>query len=125
MLQIPDSNEVYMHDSSALHYEVPPKFTSNSQEVKSRKKPLDSALALCLLFKSLVGGKGLSEKDISAILKLIHDPDFDVSSVPFFTGRACNKWLKKKLEEENGPLEVRIIFLPCCVLFPETPYCFF
>lgn len=64
-----------------------------------------------MTLKSRLGGKGLSEKDMSAIMEVLHHPKFDIKNVPYKTGRGYNLWLRKKLEAANGPLEVIVTIL--------------
>lgn len=70
----------------------------------------DSPLSIALAFKSCAGGKGLSEKDMTTILKVFLHPEFDSTKIPFSTGKSCKNWLKRRLETENGSPEVANLF---------------
>lgn len=83
--------------------------------------PFDVALALAaFLNKGCVGGRGLSINDQSELLAILHHPQFDKDDIPYHSGKSCRTWLRRKLESENGPIEVihyyLITFIFCIVV---------
>lgn len=82
----------------------------NEDNINFQLYNFDSALSLASAFTYCVGGRGQSESDITQILKVLHHPLFDINQVPYKNGRGCKSWLKRKLEAENGLLEVIFFF---------------
>jgi len=69
-----------------------------------------SDLRISTAFKNCNNGQGLSISDMTRILDALFDPNFKLEKVSFNNGKACNLWLKKKMEEQNGPLQVIFLY---------------
>lgn len=67
------------------------------------------------LIRGFGGGTGLSQKDVTSLIKFLKNPLFNAKRLPYSNGRAATEWFRKYIGEGHGGFQV----IMCGFFFPQ------